>query len=354
MTLSKSAKNSMDKFNAKDAQRAILVKYHETLIEKGERLNFHKYRNKVEELLGKKIPDAFKAVYSKIDLDKEYCIHHSLLYDCGVFTGEIKSGQIKRKLDREKFIEDVDYITMCQVASSGNTIIDIYLTKATFNKMLMRSKNHPEYADYFTFLEMCITSHENFIHQFDFAMEKKESMMKDDKIDNLEKLIKKLDEEAKLRHANLQEEITNMSSIIEDNNELLEEANEKLELSLHGRVPSKETPKSKQGQLMIVKLFHTENEEYYNYAVIRGQTEYCGIKLKSIKKGTPTAKLIYKLNYTPNSCDLWLRVKKELKQQNKINCRGASSNFDLTNGFTKDNLINLIRAKNREKYDLNK
>jgi hypothetical protein len=376
MTLSKSSKDACDKLKIRDMQIEMLEKYHQTFIEKGERLDFHHYKNMVENILEKKIADIFRTIYDKIDHRYKFCVPHILLYECEIFTGKIDSYQIKRKLEQEKFVKNEDYIVLHNVAEKssnggGSNKTDFHLTKATFNKMLMRSKNHPEYADHFTFLEMCIEYHKTFLREFDLAMEKKASKEKDNEIFDLKKTMKKLEEEAKeakkerieakKRHDALinevgkgREEIANITSIVEDTNELLEETNQKLELSLHSRVPHKETPKSKQGQLLLMQLFPTYNEEYYNYAVIRGQTEYCGMKLKTIKKETPTAKLIYKLNYTPNSCDLWLRVKKELKQQNKIDCRGASSNFDLTNDFTKENLITLIRAKNREKYDLNK
>ena len=115
---------------------------------------------------------------------KKPCINAKYLWKCGVLTGRYDTYLIKRKLENiKKVLVIAPKDGLCLIGSNS---LEYYLTPKLFKKFLMRSKNTDVYADYYQFLEDCVYYYSQFQHLY----KDRQLQLKDDKIDNLEKLIK--------------------------------------------------------------------------------------------------------------------------------------------------------------------
>ena len=221
-------------------------------------------------------------------VDKEgFIINHDMLQKYQVL--KIKdTHDIKRLLEQYEFIEDQDYRKFTPGDLRGG--YEYMLKGEIFKMILMRSRNTRKYADYYIFLEKCIKHYNDY---------------------QLIKLQNKID---------------------------------KLESTLKDRVIPP-TCKHKIENLVIVYL---EEEEEFQYYVIRGQIKHIKKQLRRLNKKEED--IIAAID-TPNSVDLWINIKEELDEYLKLDKMIANNKIINTGYFS---LKKYFRKRIHEKNQSNK
>ena len=93
-----------------------------------------------------------------IDLiDKDECvISHEHLKICGITQLTAGSNDVKKILNNNNAIEEVDYVVEVSRTADLQEKTIYVLHPTIFKKILIRSRNTVKYADYFLLLEKCI------------------------------------------------------------------------------------------------------------------------------------------------------------------------------------------------------
>ena len=87
----------------------------------------------------------------------------------------------------------------------------------------------------------------------------------------------------------------------------------------------------------------------YSYGVILTARKSINSTLSNYKIKHPKMKIIKKINYTPNSINLWTRIRNNLKKRNKIS--GTGCKFNLCDDFSERRLIKYIEKIHNERLD---
>jgi len=90
------------------------------------------------------------------------------------------------------------------------------------------------------------------------------------------------------------------------------------------------------------------DEEYYDYRVMRLMRKSRNQSIVNHKKKYPDMTVVFEIYYSPNSVNLWNRIKKKLGNK-KIEYSG--SNFNLKKNYTERMLIKDIKNIHNERLD---
>ena len=194
-----------------------------------------------------------------------------------------------------------------------------------------------------------------------YAVEEKDKLIKrkDDKIDKLIKKSDKLREDlkrrekkAKLRHKELlrkHEESLRQHKVTQKK---LENASNKLDTRSNDYVVS--GPSASQHILSIVKTNEVakiiKGKKYkpsYDYIAMRVMKKSYKCTLKRLKSEYPDMEILLEIKYTPNSMNLWARVKKKLSKHILV----SGSRFNRVIGYPENRLIRDIKTIHRERYE---
>ena len=166
---------------------------------------------------------------------------------------------------------------------------------------------------------------------------------------NKELLLKNDEQSLKLKKMN-----TRMKRLLKKNDQIHEEVqdiNGKLTTAVHARVVS--TGKLKDNNMLIIIKNNDDPEEYdedekiYEYYCMRIlKSTYC-TQIAQHKKRHPDMKILLEINYSPNSINLFKRIKDKLK--GKIEFDKCS--FNLCGRYTEKRLIDDIKEIHNERLD---
>ena len=144
--------------------------YNSFLVEKKRLKTLPEYIRQINTMLDN-IDISFMDDFMDLVGRKDFCVPHTMLWKYGV-VAEGTTGMIKRKLEKEKFVENEDY-RLCKVAQpvpqGGFAMKTNYnITPKTFKYLCMRSRDNRKYADYYLFLEECV--HYYSLYQAELAL----------------------------------------------------------------------------------------------------------------------------------------------------------------------------------------
>lgn len=185
---------------------------------------------------------------------------------------------------------------------------------------------------------------------------------KDDKITNLENIIKQMRKENKnalnnIKNQNnkLQEQNNSLDkkakNILKDTKQIINQnvvLDKKLDGACNKRVVN-EVPSS-DNMLVIFKnndVPKKKSDILYEYTAKRVMKKNYSQTKKDHKREHPDMEVFVKYDFTPNSKILWLNIKKKLKS--KIECR--SGNFNLKKKYTAKQLKKDIEKIHNERFD---
>ena len=185
----------IEKLNITNKKHKLVTFNEELLSKTNKHLLIQEYMNEVIESKIYNVENLeFMNIFMNLIPLDEPCIHAKYLWDCGVLTSKYDTYEIKRKLTGCK--ENIDYTFYpTSRKSTGRPENDYYLTPKLFKKFLLRAKNTDAYIDYFQFLEDCIYYYSQFQYLYEQRKSQQQLSIKDDKIDNLEKIIKDFKQE---------------------------------------------------------------------------------------------------------------------------------------------------------------
>lgn len=99
---------------------------------------------------------------------------------------------------------------------------------------------------------------------------------------------------------------------------------------------------------MFVIMKNLDSKSKKNYYVIRAKQKLISSSIKRYTILHKNSVEIIKIEYNPNSVNLWDRIKTQLK--GKINY--CINDFGLTNGYRENKLVEDIKAINEERYNV--
>ena len=87
----------------------------------------------------------------------------------------------------------------------------------------------------------------------------------------------------------------------------------------------------------------------YSYGVIRVARKTLNSTLSAYKISHPQMRIITKIKYTPNSINLWTRIRTKLKKKKKIRVNGCQ--FNLLGDFSIDQLVEYVKRTHNERLN---
>lgn len=87
----------------------------------------------------------------------------------------------------------------------------------------------------------------------------------------------------------------------------------------------------------------------YSYCVIRTKKASVNTKIQSIVDEHPRMKIICKIEHTPNSINLWTRIRGNLKKRGKIDAKGC--NFNLLGDFSEKRMLLFVENTHDERFN---
>ena len=94
---------------------------------------------------------------------------------------------------------------------------------------------------------------------------------------------------------------------------------------------------------------YDDDETIYEYHALRVMTKSYKSRLLAHKANHSNMKVIMIVHYSPNSMNLWTRIKQELIKKKKIDV--ANCKFNLSDGYSKKKLIRDIQRIHNERFD---
>jgi hypothetical protein len=267
-------------------------------------IEFVKEINKIKYKIDITFIDEFIELVSK----DECCIRHDMLQKYGVSNLKGGTGDVKKILDQNKFIENDEYLlrNVSELHESGKKYKnEYYLHPESFKICLMRSLKTNIYAKYYLLLEKCI----KYFNDYQIELNKKyiiklknKIAKKDNKIDSLEEklniiiennkeLIKSNNEllnrskKSEKNDRKMKQQLEDITINLDDIKEELSESNtkldytcKKLDIAVEDRVPKTDNLNTLED---FILLKSKNKKELYRYYVIRGQSKY--VKHKFLK-----------------------------------------------------------------------
>jgi phage anti-repressor protein len=202
----------------------------------------------------------------------DFCISHSMLVKYEIINTNSGTIDIKRMLEQYGFKENIDYLlrNVAEQTCRGERIKNEYVLKPdTFKKCVIKSKNKPEYADYYILLERCIV----YYNKYQIALKNKYLSIKDDRIDQQSAKIDEL-----LGHTkDIKEDLGDLTDMV------FEYAENNETLKVEKAIASNErvnTPSNKNNIEQLVVLRLKNNIDGYKYRTIRGIVSYVRIEIR--------------------------------------------------------------------------
>lgn len=338
------------------------------------------YFNKIHELFNNNTDISFMEYFlSLIDKNDEFCVEHNKLIEYGIIKEGISSTKIKDCIanDKFEFKENIDYIIFAGERSpakkrGGHNAKYYKMKPHVFKICLMQSKNEKKYAKYFAELEKC------FYYYKDYQIKYQEVLLsgKDEKYDKFVEESKKRHEESKkereelininkkqsndikelLKFAkdtkdqnddlneninDLNENINDLHEKVDEVNEHLDEVKEKLDGATEDRAPKPEDPKFT-NSFIVFKI------GLIKYYVLKCQQKSIKTSIIKLKRKFTQCDEVLRIGYSPNTINLYQRVKDELKNNLKAN----NAIITLVK-MTEDELIRKINQINDNKKNVN-
>jgi hypothetical protein len=201
------------------------------------------------------------------------------------------------------------------------------------------------------------------------AIEEKERLLKkkDDKIDKLSKKIDKQSNEISTLLSEHKKQNKKINKLLDINDEMYEQNEEilgKISVISNDRVISTEDPDDNH---MLIILKNNDEDDYddsdedsdddtkvkYMYSALRVMKKTCKSTLERHKVIHPNMEILLRINYSPNSINLWKRIKNKLTQRRHPKIEVSGCRFNILDNYDEDSLINTIREIHNErlKYD---
>jgi hypothetical protein len=96
---------------------------------------------------------------------------------------------------------------------------------------------------------------------------------------------------------------------------------------------------------------YEDDETIYEYSALRVANKSLTGTLARHLERHPDMEILLRITYTPNSMNLWTRVKNELSKGKNKKIDVVHCNFNLHNGYTERKLISRIKQIHRERFD---
>lgn len=319
--------------------------YNQELVNQNIKININNYFDNFHSKFYSEIDISFKDYFVELCKTKEkFPIDHSKLKEYGVINNIETSNNIKRALDQYNLKEGEDYRRNVEQINKDNKSrkqrsdkIIYHLSVRSFKTCLIRAKNSNVYLNYYLLLEEVYAFYTDYL----LKLERKQSEMKDDKIDQLENKLSEIIEQNKCL-------LLGVDTLLEKNEELHEDVdilNDKVDVItniVHDRsenyVPDP-NDKTKFGEYILLRNKLQENQ----YKFIKGQKTHIARILN--KKEDENYVVIRKFNSNP--VNLFVRFKELVISYNSYlekEIRKIKNNKDLT---SKEKL-QLIEEINKE------
>ena len=295
-----------------------------------------------------------------------------MLQKYGISNLKGGTGDIKKLLEQNEFIENEDYLLrkVSEQLSSGTKYKnEYYLHPKAFKICLIRSLKTKKYAKYYLLLEECIKYYndyqdklkEKYIVKLKNKIDKKNEKISD-QFNQINELIKKTDNQnlkidellkyskkAEKQNRKLEQKLDDTNETLGDIKEELTDTNKKLgyackklDVAVEDRSPKTEEH-DKYESIAILKC--TKKKALFRYYCIRGQLYHVN---KRIKKKTIEEKYeeILRIDDVTNSVNLWNRSKEKLRK--KVEYCGNEMNLIEINEDEFINTIKLVYDKRKE------
>lgn len=306
---------------------STIDEYNTNLINKYTKITLKDYITNIKQLLDYKLNIEFMDYFLELCKHKnEFIIDHVKLQEYKVIN-TIKSSDILRCIEQYNLVNNIDYQIIEQQSQRGGLNMKTYmLTPKAFKICLMRSRNTLEYAEYYIFLEECIS----YYNTYETELKNKLLSMKDEKIDNLEKQINEMIGISKnLITSNNQMEkkidvlVTVNSDLVVNNNILEDEIIETRNIFEEGVKEIQTTitehlrtnnidPDNIELHHQFTLLQHPDNKNEFKF--IRGQLRHVNNKIVGEYSGYTN---IINQSYNSNPIDLFNRLKEFIKNMHK-------------------------------------
>jgi hypothetical protein len=180
---------------------------------------------------------------------------------------------------------------------------------------------------------------------------------KDDKIDELMKKVDKQSEEMEKQSAKIDKllgknkKMSKKLTIIKEQNEDISEQNEdllqKVDTIVEDRVVKMPLPKHNPVFVVMKNPSKTKKDKTRYYAI---RTKRMNVKraINNYLETNEKATELLRIEYSPNSINLWDRVKERLREH----IRTVGCTLTLKSGYTEEHLLKDITDINEEKYDV--
>ncbi|BCS82504.1 putative KilA-N domain-containing protein [Cotonvirus japonicus] len=193
---------------------------------------------------------------------------------------------------------------------------------------------------------------------------------KDDKIDRLSKKIdkqtkimedqsktmkkqnetmKKQSETMKKQDETMKKQDDKIKKLLSQGNEVLgyaKDTNRKLNIVVDERAPRSEDPQD-QEKLILIKnndeQDESDDEDVWEYAVMNLMKKSVSSRLSAHRNKHPNMEIIMTIKYTPNSKNLWHKLKKKLTTKGKIIINRNTCLFNLDEDFSEQQLKQMIK-----------
>lgn len=185
------------------------------------------------------------------------------------------------------------------------------------------------------------------------AIEEKDKIIrkKDDKIDRLHDKVDELLDENKKANRRIKRLLTKNDELFDQNEEILG----KVETISNDRVVSTGNVMDEH-MLIIVKNNddpeeYDEDDELFDYQVLRVMKKSYKSRIFAHKARHPEMQIVLKLTYSPNSMNLWTRIKGKLGFGRKRKLDISHCKFNLRGKYSEDDLINDVKEIHNERFN---
>lgn len=166
----------------------------------------------------------------------------------------------------------------------------------------------------------------------------------EDKIDKLSHKINEILVENKKQTKKINKLLSRNENLFDQN----ENITDKLELISNDRVINSKDSNN-QHKLIIIK--NNSEESDYEYTVLRILNKSYNIRLMNHKYRYPKMKILTIIKYSPNSINLWIRIKDTLTSKPK-KITVCNNKFNLVNKYSEKDLIRDINKIHNERLDV--
>jgi len=257
----------------------------------------------------------------------------------------------------------------------------LLMNSRDFKKAIMKlsTKKGNDIREYYLNVEELLQEYVEYEHRFEIRKREEEAKVvikqKDDKIDELKRLMEEMRAEnkqtiaeIKAQNAQLLDDNANAAiernTLIAQNNDLQQDVTtigRRLGAACVDRAPRPLNPIKRERFLFIrwtnLNYHRTiqnptlaDNHRVYRYYAIRGQTQYSVSALRTQRQKDPALEVILELDVQPNTKTLYNRVKEELEERG---VRYIGNALSITNSTVNEaELVERLSEINDDKYNV--